>query len=163
MWSNVREQLGGLSLLRLLVPPTQFPYNIPPLQDGDMRQLVSHPAYCHRKNLIPGFNCFIRCHWLMLEDGSLFSQVVSRSWLAFFLRFGVLRAAACGNWKICFAIVIRFHLKDQVGTASLMRPIWPLLVSLPNLDVDSSCSPDDFKMQTASCIDLQHSIACTSL
>ena len=37
MQSNVRDQPRGLSLLRLLVPLAQFPYNVPPSQGGDMR------------------------------------------------------------------------------------------------------------------------------
>ena len=57
--SNMRDQPGGLSLLRLLAPSMQFSYNVPPLQDGDVRRLVSHPTYCCMKNLIPRF------HWLI--------------------------------------------------------------------------------------------------
>ena len=99
MRSNSRNQPGGLSLLRLLAPSAQFPYNVPHSQGGDMRRLVSQPAYYSKKNLILGFRWLLRCQWLALAEGSLFSQVVSHFWMSFFLWLGMLGAAACGNQK----------------------------------------------------------------
>ena len=133
--SNVHNQPEGLSFLKLLAPPAQFPYNSPP------SQAISHPAYCRRKDLILGFHWFIRCHQLTPEDGSLFSQVVSHSQLAFFLLFDVLKATTCGNQKpsprlistlqqfqplratIRSTVVTGFRRKGRFGMANLMRPI----------------------------------------
>ena len=98
-WSNACSQPGRLSLLRLLALSTQLLYNVPLTEGGDAGQLVSHPRYCRRKNLIPGFHWPRLRQWLTFKDGGLFSQVISRSWMIVFLRLGVLRATTYRDQK----------------------------------------------------------------
>ena len=104
--SNVRDQPGGLSLLRLLAPSAQLPHNVPPSQDGDVRQVVSHRRYCRRKNLIPGFHWLIRCHWLMPKDESLLLGGLP-------LLVGLLPVFQCtrgsGLWKLEATLGVDFH------------------------------------------------------
>ena len=105
MSGYVCGQPRRLNLLGLLALSSQLLYNVPSSEGRDVGLFVSHPRYCHRKNLI--YRLFCRhlipwlgwWQWLTPEDGGLFSLVVSLSWMTFFLGLGVLRPATYGNWK----------------------------------------------------------------